>query len=146
MIYLPIFSWLWLHYLSMNENSMRHYNDVLMSATVSQLTNLANVYSTVYSGDDQRKRQSSASLAFVRWPVHSPHKGPVTWKMFPLDDVIMNMGKTDQYHNTTKAPLTTHHLHIHWLYIHFISCPTWKQDIAISKYPTKLTCNGNVID
>ena len=39
------------------------------------------------------KHQSSASLAFVRgihrWPVNSPHKGPVTRKMFPFDDVIM---------------------------------------------------------
>ena len=40
-------------------------------------------------GADQRKHQSSASLAFVRWPVNSPHKGPVTRKMFPFDDVIM---------------------------------------------------------
>ena len=44
-------------------------------------------------GGDQRKHQSSASLAFVRgihrWPVNSPHKGPVTRKMFPFDDVIM---------------------------------------------------------
>ena len=42
---------------------------------------------------DQRKHQSSASLAFVpgihRWPVNSPHKWPVTRKMFPFDDVIM---------------------------------------------------------
>ena len=41
----------------------------------------------------QRKHQSSASLAFVRrihrGPVNSPHKGPVTRKMFPFDDVIM---------------------------------------------------------
>ena len=41
-----------------------------------------------------RKHQSSASLAFVqgihRWPVNSPHKWPVTRKMFPLDDVIMS--------------------------------------------------------
>ena len=47
-----------------------------------------------YSGADQRKYQSSTSLAFVRgihrWPVNSPHKGPVTRKMFPFDDVIMN--------------------------------------------------------
>ena len=44
--------------------------------------------STVYSGADQRKHQSSASLAFVRgihrWPVNSPHKGPVTRKYFHL--------------------------------------------------------------
>ena len=49
--------------------------------------------SSVYSGADQRNYQSSASLAFVwgihRWPVNSPHKGPVTRKMFPFDDVIM---------------------------------------------------------
>ena len=24
-----------------------------------------------------------------RWPVNSPHKGPVIWKMFPFDDVFM---------------------------------------------------------
>ena len=40
-----------------------------------------------------KKHQSSASLALVRgihrWPVYSPHKGPVTRKMFPFDDVIM---------------------------------------------------------
>ena len=43
---------------------------------------LTIVYSSVYSGADQRKHQSSASLAFVRGiprgPVNSPHKGPVT--------------------------------------------------------------------
>ena len=70
-----------------------HYSDVIMSAMASQITSLTIVYSTVYSGADQRKHQSSASLAFVRgihrWPVNSPHKGPVTWKMFPFDDVIM---------------------------------------------------------
>ena len=45
-------------------------------------------------GADQRKHQSSASLAFVRGihrrPVNSPHKGPVTRKVFPFDDVIMD--------------------------------------------------------
>ena len=44
-------------------------------------------------GADQRKHQSSTSLAFARgihrWPVNSPHKRPVTRKMFPFDDVIM---------------------------------------------------------
>ena len=59
----------------------------------SQNTGLSIVYSTVYSGADQRKHQSSASLAFVsgihQSPVNSAHKGPVTRKMFPFDDVIM---------------------------------------------------------
>ena len=58
-----------------------------------KITSLTIVYSTVYSGADQRIHQSSASLAFVRGihrrPVNSPHKCPVTQKMFPFDDVIM---------------------------------------------------------
>ena len=73
-----------------------HYNDVIMSSIASQITSVTIVYSTVYSDTYQRKHQSSASLAFVwgihRWPVNSPHKGPVTRKMFPFDDVIMNLG------------------------------------------------------
>ena len=72
-----------------------HYDDVIMGAIASQITCLTIVYSTVYSGADQRKHQSSASLAYVRginWgPVNSPHKWPVTRKMFPFDDVIMNL-------------------------------------------------------
>ena len=66
------FSLVWLY--------MYLYSDVIMVTKASQ-------------GADQRKHQSSASLAFVRgihrWPVNSPHKGPVTWKMFPFDDVFM---------------------------------------------------------
>ena len=69
------------------------YNDVTMSKIASQITSLTIVYSTVYSGPDQTKHQSSASLAFVWWihrgPVNSPHKWPVTRKLFPFDDVIM---------------------------------------------------------
>ena len=63
-----------------------------MGAMASQITSLIIVYSTVYSGAYQRKHQSSASLAFVRGihrgPVNSPHKWPVTRKMFPFDDVM----------------------------------------------------------
>ena len=70
-----------------------HYSDVMMSVMAYHITSLTIVYSTVYSGADQRKHQSSVSLAFVRgihrWPVNSPHKWPVTQKMFPFDDVIM---------------------------------------------------------
>ena len=59
-----------------------------MGAIASHITSLTIVYSTVYSGADQRKHQSSASLAFVRGihrsPVNSPRKGPVTRKSFHL--------------------------------------------------------------
>ena len=72
--------------------SVSHYSDVIMSAMASLITGVSNVFSTICSGVDQRKHQSSASLAFVRgfhrWPVNSRHKGPVTRKMFPFDDVI----------------------------------------------------------
>ena len=71
-----------------------------MGAMASQITSLTIVHSTVYSGADQRKHQSSASMAFVRgihrWPVNSPHKWSVTRKMFPFDDVIMDK----QFHPT----------------------------------------------
>ena len=64
-----------------------------MGAMASQITRLTIAYWSVYSSADQRKHQSSASLAFVRgihrWPVNSPYKRSVTRKMLPFDDVIM---------------------------------------------------------
>ena len=93
----------------------KHPNDVIMSAMASQITSLTIVYSTLYSGADQRKHQSSAPLAFVRgihrWPANSQHKGPVMRKMFPFDDVIMGItstmdNKTPIYSITTLNELT----------------------------------------
>ena len=64
-----------------------------MGAMASQIISLTIVYSTVYLGANQRKHQSSASLASVRGihrgPVNSPHKGSVTRKVFQFADVIM---------------------------------------------------------
>ena len=83
-------------WMSLKRGQHYHYNDVIMGAIASQVTSLTSVYSTIYSSADQRKHQSSASLAFVRgihrWPVNSPHKGSITRKMFPFDDVIMCHG------------------------------------------------------
>ena len=80
-------------WLGMVSSPALHYTDAIMGSIAYQITNLTIVYSTVYSGTDQRKHQSSASLASVwgihRRPVNSPHKGSVTRKMFPFDDVIM---------------------------------------------------------
>ena len=57
-----------------------------MGAMASQITSLIIVYSAVYSGLYQRKHQTPR-----HWPLcgNSPHKWPVTRKMFPFDDVIM---------------------------------------------------------
>ena len=81
-------------------DSRQNYNDVIKGAIASQITSLTIVYPTVYLDADQRKHQSSASLAFVRgihrWPVNSPHKWPVTRKMFPFDDVIMSFSESQR--------------------------------------------------
>ena len=94
-----------------------HYSDVIMGMMVSQITSLTIVYSTVYSGADQRKHQSSASLAFVlgihQWPVNSPQKWPVSRKMFPFDDVIMSLWSYVQIKHpqmTTIFTLVSTHL------------------------------------
>ena len=77
---------------------VRHYNDVITSAMASQIIGVSIVCTVVCSGEDQRKHQSSASLAFVRgihwWPVNSPQEGPVMRKMFPFDDVLMTSQQT----------------------------------------------------
>ena len=73
--------------------SFIHDNDVIIDTMASQITSLTIACAAVYSGADQKKHQSSASLAFVRGihrsPVNYPHKWPVTRKMLPFDDVIM---------------------------------------------------------
>ena len=76
-------------------DSQWNHEYVIMGTMVSQITSLTIVYLIVYSDAGQTKHQSSASLAFVRgihrWPVNSPHKGPVTRKVFPFDDVTIRM-------------------------------------------------------
>ena len=73
-----------------------------------QITSLAIVYSTAYSGAEQRKHQSPGSLAFVRgihrWPMNTPHKEPVTRQLFPFDDVII------QCYNKSTILLITRYL------------------------------------
>ena len=74
-------------------DKLYQYDNVIMNTMASQITSITVVYSIVYSDADQRKHQSSASLAFV-WGIHRdrwipPHKRPVTRKKFPFDDVIM---------------------------------------------------------
>ena len=62
-----------------------HYGDGVMDTVASQITSLTIIYSTVYSGADQRKHQSSASLGTGEFPAQMTSNE----KMFPFDDVIM---------------------------------------------------------
>ena len=78
----PIYRW---QVLNPKRKSYQHHLDNMNAVSI--------VYPTVCSGADQRKHRSSASLAYVRgihrWSVNSPHKGPVTGKMLPFDEIIM---------------------------------------------------------
>ena len=85
----------WSLFFAPDKIDMKHYCDVMMGMIASEITSLTIVFSNVYSDADQRKHQSSSSLTFVRGihrgTVNSPHKWPVTRKMFPFDDVIINV-------------------------------------------------------
>ena len=96
----------WIDFLLYIYSTQFHYSGVIMNVMASQITGVSILCLTVGSDTDQRKKwklcvtglcekhQSSVSLAFVLgihwWQVNSPHKGPVTRKMFPFDDVIMS--------------------------------------------------------
>ena len=103
-----------------------------MGTIASQITSLTIVYSTVYSGADQSKHQSSASLAFVRGihrgPVNSPHKLPVTRKMFPFDDVIM----VNLQQWTENRYLVSHQ--VYWGDLRILGC-----DVCLSKYGERVS-------
>ena len=75
---------------------INHYNDVIISATTFYITSVSIVCSTICSSADQRKHQSSASLAFVRgihwWPenVSSWWRHHVAWNMSQLTNTIFH--------------------------------------------------------
>ena len=85
-----------------------------MSAVEAQIASVSIVCWPVGSGTDQRKNQSVASLAFVRrihrWPMNSPHKGPVTRKMFSFNDVIMLFLSSGQLCNAFTPQLFLNYL------------------------------------
>ena len=66
-----------------------HYSDVIISAKASQITRLTNVCSTVYSAQIKENIKALRHWPLWGWPVNSPHKWPVTRKMFSFDDVTM---------------------------------------------------------
>ena len=112
-----------------------------MGIVASQITGLTIVYTTVYSDADQSKHQSCASLAFMwgihRGPVNSPHKWPVTRKMFPFDDVIMicNLTKT----HLGSLPSEVKHPPGHrqaWHWIHY-------NDVTMSAMASQITDVSN---
>ena len=94
-----------------------------MGVGASQITSVSIVSSSVCSGTDQSKLQSSASLAFVRGihrgPVNSPHKGPVTRKMSPFDCVIMGFSFISAYCCLLQSSLSSR------------QCPAYELELEI---------------
>ena len=87
-----------------------------------------------------------------RWPVNSPHKGPVKRKMFPLDDVIM-IGKctghltlgidnkeTIAYNGYTRWPNTLCHKTFRLYYNIKTVFPGIKIHCKISRSLDRLAC------
>ena len=100
----------WRNYMCLGTFKLcSHYNDIIMGTMASQITSLTIVYSTVYSGADQRKHQSSAPLAFVQgvhqWRMNSLPKWPVLRKMFPFDDIIMALSDLLPLHHSSSSSL-----------------------------------------
>ena len=118
----------WSAYPSGNDGIIeKHYGDVIMGTIASQITSLTIVYSTVYSDADQRKHQSSASLAFVRGihrgPVNSPHKWPVARKCFHLMTSSWEFLLLSPRHIDVSM---AHYLIIHsYIHISFLDICVW---------------------
>ena len=99
-----------------------HNNDAIISAMASQITSLTIVYSIVYSFMRRSKKTSKLCVSgrcvtgIHRWPVNSPHKGPVTWKMFPFDDDIMSWWR----HNMETISAFTHIRAVMWTFDVFL--------------------------
>ena len=135
-----------LGYCNVSYIAKSHYRNVIMGTMASQIINLTIVYSTVYSGADHREHQSSVARGIHRWPVNSPHKWPVTRKMFLFDGVIMKIGTP---WNPNHCFSTTLHFQIHAAHsvkyvlslLHrFHICHT-RSDTALTELCQKITCH-----
>ena len=111
-----------------------HYNDVIMSAIASPITSVSIANSTDFSGADQIKHQSSASLAFVkgihRWPVNFLHKGPVSGKCFHLITSSWQMWVDRRviiirYNAILELRANIRRIECRWLYSEFSKCKCW---------------------
>ena len=114
---------------------IRHYNDVIIGAIASQITSLTTVYSFVYSGTDQRKHQSFASLAFVRGihrgPVISPTNCQLRGKCFYL--------MTSSWTKSTETEMASFwrndHNMLHWSSENFIKMTSLRSNVRGTGLP-----------
>ena len=118
-----------------------HYNDVIMTTMASQITSLTVVYSNVYSYSDQRKHQSSASLAFV-WGIHRDRwiprtKGQLRGKCFHMMTSSCNGKKCIVMQNAFPCH--------HTLYIYNGPGPLSLTTFACNSNSTEILPRGDLI-
>ena len=102
-----------------------------------QITSLTIVYSTDYSGADQRKHQSSASLAFVRGiPVQMASNA----ENVPFDDVIMSHMCRHVYDSLWNVKFLLSNWSIILLMISLIIGLTVSVLLSIVAIPTVMWC------
>ena len=124
MAYTPyIYNWFLSCQTDMKSKLIIHYSDVIMSAMASQIAGVSIVCPNVYPGADKKTHQSFASLAFVRGilrlRVDSPHKGPVTRKIFQFDDVIIGVGSSTVLTHNVEQRLFLRYILDCWLGLMF---------------------------
>ena len=91
-----------------------HKSDVIMSAIASQITGVSIVQSQIKENIKTPRHWSLRARGINLRLAYSPHKGPITRKMFPFDDVIMakcnlcgRMGHRIIFtHGTAGGPIT----------------------------------------
>ena len=93
----------------------------------------------LFKAQVKRKHQSSAPLASVRgiyrWPVNSPHKGPVTRKLFPFDDIIMLVVAGIAWNLGTPIKCEVWNIFFFFAKVtHVITCYSWTQNYTFIKY------------
>ena len=125
-----------------------HYDDVIMGSIASQITSLTIIYSTVYSGPDQRKHQSPASLAFPAQMASNTENVSIWWRHHDCKN--MNIWNKYELHiiKTTKIPCQELDLSGHtWPFL----CTQRTHDAIITPLlrqndvTTSFWCNNNVI-
>ena len=93
-------------------DSLLLYSDVIMSAMVSQTISVSSVCSTVCSEADQRKHQSSASLAFVRgthrWPTYE-----IATSLMPYGRVSKSSINKLKFYGLSSTPLKWFESYLH---------------------------------
>ena len=113
-----------------------HYNDVIMGAMASQIASLTIVYSIVYSGADQRKHQSSASLAFVRgihgWPAQMASNAEnvsIWWRHHErrLRWLKLGRGCVITFHCFTRVELLIHAIILMLVQLIYVAKPGYQE-------------------